>query len=143
MKLKLKVTKNLKKNLKDLSNKVELERKDYVKAEVLSHIKENKKDWCERIDGYAEFLENRSKNLENLKAELAEDLEISSKEKQARLRNFYKENLMFDRPTNKNKKLENIIIDLDEHDYYALQILSENKEMTIEDYTVEVLQHLK
>lgn len=143
MKLKLKVSKTLKRNLKELANAKSLDRKAFIKDAVLNHVNVNKEKWIDRIEGYDAFVITRVEELEKLRQELSENLELSNHEKQQTLIKFYKDNYMFIKAINRSKKQENIIIDLDEQTYYAMQILAENNEQTIETYTVEFLQHLK
>ena len=143
MKIKLKVSKTLKRKLKLNADEKSLDRKVFIKESLLKHIEEKKDEWSKRIDGYEVFINSRTENLKLLKEELADNEEISDYEKQKTLKAFYKEHFMFLTVINKNRKLENIIVDLEEEAFYALQILAENKEQTIETYTTDLLHHIK
>lgn len=139
MKIKLKVSKKLKSELKGKAESNSVERKVYIQNLLEKHIGDNKSIWENKIEGYAEFLLEREEKLSALKIELDENEEMSAKEKGSILKEFYKENKFFRTEINKNKKLENIIINLDDELYYALNILADNKELSIENYTVELL----
>ncbi len=143
MKLKLKVPKTLKRNLKEIAQKKSIERKDYVKEQLLELIESKRSIWESRIDTYEEFLNERDSRLIKLKESLEEDEEKTVYEKRDILKNFYYDEKIFRYVQNKNRKLENIIIDLKDNEYYAIQILADDQEEAIESYVVNFLHHIK
>ncbi len=143
MKLKLKVPKTLKRNLKESAQKKSIERKVFVKEQILELIESKRSVWESKIDGYEEFLKDRDLRLNQLKQSLEEDEEKTIHEKRDILKNFYYEQKIFRYVLNKNRKLENIIIDLEDNEYYAIQILADDKEEAIETYVVDFLHHIK
>lgn len=143
MKLKLKVSKKVKKDLKDIASKAEIERNEFVLKSFVNYIASHEDEWVNLVDGYPEFIVNRAKNLESLKEQLTENESITKEEQMSTLKAFYKDNKMFLPVVGKQKKLENIIVHLDEKMYYALQILAENRGMVIEDFGEKCLHHFK
>lgn len=139
MKLKLKVSKVLKRDLKVLAKKEEMERPDYVLSLLQTYISENKDVWQDKIDGYESFLSQREERLEKLK----EELDLSDKtieEQRSELKAFYVNNHMYRAYDSQKRKFENIIVSLTDHDYYALMIIADKHETTIEVNTVAYLQ---
>jgi len=141
MKLKLKLTKTLKRQLKESAVKQDLERNEYVIKELLNHIESKKSIWENKVEGYAEFLVSREENLLKLK-ESFEDSDIPLEEQRLRLKKYYNDNHMYREYTNKNRKLENLILNLEENQYYALQIIADDSQMTLESYAVTFLNYL-
>lgn len=142
MKLKLKVSKTLKRDLKIKATSLNIERKEYVFNELMNYINTKNDLWKDKIDGYAEFVENRNAKLVELKISLEENDEMSSIDKRTILINYYIENKMYRDIISKNRKLENIIIDLSEEDYNKAALISEYNGKTIESNTIDFLQRL-
>lgn len=142
MKLKLKVSKSLKRNLKKIAENHSVERKEYLLNAFKALLEANKEIWTGNIETYIETLKERENALESLKTSLLES-DISQDEKRDIMLKFYTDNKMYKTFNNKNKKLENIIIDFQDEDFYALKLIAENHSKTVEDYSVEFLHHCK
>lgn len=140
MKLKLKVTKTLKRTLKIQAGGQEMERIDFIMACLTEHLRTNEKLWANKIESYKNLLIERQEGLKTLKDSFTDETPIE--EKRERLKNYYKEHKMYRDIHSKNKKMENIILNLDENHYYGLMILAESRELTIEAYTINYLQTL-
>jgi len=141
MKLKLKVAKELKRELKVLAKKMDQERPDYVINELKKLIEEKKELWLGKVETYPELLIERKDNLAELRVEL-EESEKSVEEQRAILKVYYKEHHMYLDYDGKNRKFENLILSLEEEEYYALNIIADNNERTIEAFVVEYLHRL-
>jgi len=139
MKLKLKVSKALKRELKVLASKKEMERPDFVITLLQTYIDDNKSVWEDKIKTYASFLVDREKNLEKLKLEL-EESDKTIEEQRSELKAFYTANKMYRAYDSQKRKFENIIISINEEQYFALMIIADKNETTIESNTVSYLQ---
>lgn len=140
MKLKLKIAKQLKRQLKVLSEKAQKERVDYVREFLLNHLQENKVDWDDKVKDYPQVLIKREEALKLLKEELEESDKEPDKKK-AIMKAFYKDNHYYLDFVNKNRKLENLIIPLEDESYYGLRILAEKQCVTVEKYTTQLINH--
>lgn len=136
MKLKLKITKTLKRHLRQIAEKSNKERNQFVQDLLESHLKENETVWLDRVADYPSLLDQRQQNLEALKLTL-EDAE--KEDRLSQLKTFYADNHMYREYNSKHRKLENLIIPLSETTYYALRILGENKGMSLERYVIDLI----
>jgi len=136
MKLKLKVSKNLKRDLRKLAEGQEIERMTYILNTIEKHLEDNSTIWKPHIDEYPALLEKRQLELVSLKESLEEEEDST---KRATLKKFYQENHMYVDFISRQRKFENIIIPLSEQSYYGLCLLAEDKKMTVERFTVELL----
>ena len=141
MKLKLKLSKTLKRQLKEQAALKEMERNDYVISVIKEHIQSKKELWQDTVEDYPAILEKRQSDLILLK-ESHEEKELPIEEIRAELKAFYNENHMYLDFENKNRKFENLILQLDETDYYALKIIADDSKVTLESYSVTFLHHL-
>jgi len=141
MKLKLKLSKTLKRQLKEQAALKEMERNDYVISVIKEHIQSKKELWQDTVEDYPAILEKRQSDLILLK-ESHEEKELPVEERRAELKAFYSENHMYLDFENKNRKFENLILQLDETDYYALKIIADDSKVTLESYSVTFLHHL-
>lgn len=141
MKLKLKLSKTLKRQLKEQAALKEIDRVEYVLSVLKEHIQSKKELWQETVESYPALLEKRQSDLVLLK-ETLEEKDIPLEEKRAELKAFYSENHMYLDFKNKNRKFENLILQLDETDYYALKIIADDSKVTLESYAVTFLHHL-
>lgn len=137
MKIKLKVTKTMKRTLKIQAEKQLLERVDYTIALLKTHLSACESLWQAEVKEYPDVLKAREEALIALKATL-EDAEPSERASQLKL--FYEENHYYRDFTNKNRKLENLILPVDDDVFYGLSILAEKNAMTLHRYVVDLLQ---
>ena len=136
MKLKLKVSKNLKRDLRKEAEKKDIERMDYILNIISDHLNETKDIWAAHVEAYPSLLEERQVALAALKERLVDEEDDI---KRQTLKAFYQENHMYIDFVNRQRKFENLIIPLEENDYYGLCLLAENKKMTVERFTVDLL----
>ncbi|MCH4890924.1 hypothetical protein EZV73_25310 [Acidaminobacter sp. JC074] len=136
MKLKLKVSKNLKRDLRKEAEKKDMERMDYVLNIIREHLDETKDIWEAYVEAYPSLLEKRQIALAELKEKLVDEADDI---KRQTLKAFYQENHMYIDFVNRQRKFENLIIPLEDDVYYGLCLLGENKKMTVERFTVELL----
>lgn len=113
MKIKLNVTKDLKRNLKIKAEEKEIERNDYIYEIINNFVKENENVWVSKIES---IIKNETEEEELLH-------ETKAKEAMKKTR----------------KKLQPIILNVDEKTYYALEILAETEEKSKEDLIVKML----
>jgi len=136
MKLKLKVSKNLKRDLRKLAEGQDVERMVYILNAIEKHLEDNSTIWKPYVDDYPALLEKRQLELIALKESLEEEEDSF---KRVAMKEFYQENHMYVDLMNKQRKFENLIIPLSEQLYYGLCLLAEDKKMTVERFTVELL----
>jgi len=139
MKLKLKITKHLKRQLKINASKMDQERTNYVLELLKQHITDNSSVWTSKVETYPQLLIDRKEGLEVLKASFTEDMPIE--EQRAQLKEYYVTHHMYVNYYNKNKKYENLILTLEDNDYYALCLIGESKQESVEKYVADFLTH--
>lgn len=115
MKIKLNVTKDLKRDLKQKAKEKELERNDYIYEVINNFVKEKETVWVSKIEG---IIKNANSD------------EISNEDK-AR-----------DGMKKTTKKLQPIILNVDERTYYALAIVSKKSKKSKEDLLVNLLTNI-
>lgn len=141
MKLKLKVVKVLKRELKVMAKKEDQERPDYIVNELKKLIEDKKDLWLDKVETYPALLIERQNNLAKLREEL-EESEKSVEEQREILKVYYEAHHMYLDYDSKNRKFENLILNLEDTDYYALNIIADNNQRTIESFTVDYLNRL-
>lgn len=139
MKLKLKVTKTLKRALKEKAIEASMERVDFIHQVIMDHINAQKYLWEKDVATYPTLLMDRQKGLEDLK-ETLEESDLSKEVQLARLKAYYKEHHMYRVFYSKKRKFENIIIHLDDEIYFALCLIGEANMQAVETYTVNLLE---
>lgn len=142
MKIKLKISKQLKRELKEQATALEVERTIFVVQELKKWADQNKESWENLVETYPSFVETREADYETLKEKLVSE-EADSKDTTDQLRAFRIEHKMFPYIKSKNKKNENLILNVEEELYYALQILAELNNMCVENYVEQSVHHLK
>lgn len=125
MKVKLKVTKSTKRNLKLKAIEHKMTRKDYVRSKFIDHINAHKDLWCDKIKGYKASYEEKSKGLNDLLQSQVKNKAATRNEKVEALRNYYEKNNIHMYQLPKNALHENIIFRLTEEEYFALHILAD------------------
>lgn len=140
MKLKLKVSKSLKRDLKLKAVKVDQERTEFILKHLLDHIESNDQIWSGKIEAYLEILKERDLGLIALKESFTEETLLE--DQRHALKAYYADHKMYRHIISKQKKLENIILTLNDESYYALRMMAEEKEMPIEAYTLQYLHTL-
>jgi|LGVE01.1.fsa_nt_gb predicted HicB family RNase H-like nuclease len=134
MKLKLKVSKTLKKSLKIKAEANELERNNYVIGLLQTLVDENKSLWVDQVEAYPELVAERQQGLEALKESFTE--EISINEQRAQLKAYYTENHLYINIYSTKKKFENLMLPLEDNVYYALCILGEADKLSVEHFVI-------
>jgi len=112
MKIKLNVTKDLKRDLKLKAKEKELERNDYIYEIINNFVKEKESVWASKIEG---IIKNANSD------------EISNEDK---AKGSMKKT---------TKKLQPIILNVDEKTYYALSIVAKKMKKPKEDLMVNLL----
>ena len=141
MKLKLKVSKQLKRALKQKATAMEMERTPYLLKVLHEHLKKCNMD-SSKVPEYKTFLDKRVVELEALKTQLEED-EVPTEEKRTQLKKFYETHHMYRHVQSKNRQLENIILTLEDDDYYCLMMLADQDKQTVENYVEKILHFFK
>lgn len=141
MKIKCKVSKQLKRALKHKAASQEMERTAYILQSLKAHtqaagISED------AVEAYKVFLEERTVNLNALKLAL-EDEHVEQEEKRQRLKEFYLTHHMYRPVVSKHRQMENIILQVDEMDYYILMMLADQSQQTVENYVEKILHFFK
>jgi hypothetical protein len=140
MKVKLKVTKTTKRNLKIKAIENKMTRKDYVKQLFIDHIEGHEDLWGDKINGYKESYEKKSLALNELLQYQLKNKEATRNENVEALRDFYKKNNIHMYNLPKNSIYENIIFRLTEEQYFALHILADLKNMALENYAEDLVK---
>lgn len=136
MKLKLRIRKDLKRDLKGLALKKDLERKELVEKLLEEFVNENKEIWMDDIE---EFIEN-TKKLEAEIVEINSNESLNDDEKKQSIKKIKeKYGLIRYNSTMLKKKTETLIINLGEQIYYGLLLIAEDHEMSIEQLGITVL----
>jgi hypothetical protein len=115
MKIKINVTKDLKRELKLLAANDDVERIDYIYNLIASYIKKKEAVWIEKIDNVIEVSEKN---------------EIAGEEKA-------KQNMQ-----KTTKKLQPIILNVDERTFYALAIIAKKGKKTKEQLIINLLANV-
>lgn len=136
MKLKLRIKKDLKRELKELAIKKDIERKELA-VQLISEVVENNDEL--NISDIEGFIEN-TKELELEILKINENESLDNEERKSaieELKGRYKVIIY----TNKiaKKKTETLIIDLEEKIYYGFLLTAESNKMSIEQFGVKIL----
>lgn len=113
MKIKLNVTKDMKRALKKQAEAKDIERNEYIYQAIAAYVEEHAKLWEGEID----------KILETAKLD---GVDLSEKAKSAMKKTV--------------KKMQPIILNVDEKTYYALGIIASDQELTKEALVVSFLK---
>lgn len=136
MKLKLRIKKDLKRDLKKIADAKDMERKDLAIQLISDFVNANDEITTSDIE---EFIES-TKSLESGIAEINSNEALSNEEKKILIKEL-KQNHRVVIYSSKmpKKKTETLIINLDELSYYGLLLIAENSKMTIEHLGVDVV----
>lgn len=136
MKLKLRIKKDLKRDLKKIAAAKDMERKDLAIQLISDFVNSNDEITTSDIE---EFIES-TKSLESGIAEINSNEALSNEEKTILIKEL-KQNHRVVIYSSKmpKKKTETLIINLDELSYYGLLLIAENSKMTIEHLGVDVV----
>ena len=140
MKVKLKVTKTTKRNLKLRAIENKMSRKDYVRSKFVDHINGHKALWSDRIHGYKEAYEKKSQGLNDLLKSQLKNKDATRKENVEALRKYYEENNIHMYQLPQKQIFENIIFRLAEEEYYALHILADLEKKALENYAEDLIK---
>jgi predicted transcriptional regulator len=136
MKLKLRIKKDLKRDLKKIAAKKDMERKDLAIQLISEFVSSNDEITTSEIE---EFMES-TKSLEEGITEINSNEDLSNEEKKALIKELKeKHRVVIYTSKMPKKKTETLIINLDELSYYGLLLIAENSKMTIEHLGVDVV----
>jgi predicted transcriptional regulator len=136
MKLKLRIKKDLKRDLKKIAAKRDMERKDLAIQLISEFVSSNDEITTSEIE---EFMES-TKSLEEGITEINSNEALSNEEKKALIKELKeKHRVVIYTSKMPKKKTETLIINLDELSYYGLLLIAENSKMTIEHLGVDVV----
>jgi predicted transcriptional regulator len=136
MKLKLRIKKDLKRDLKKIAAKKDMERKDLAIQLISEFVSSNDEITTSEIE---EFMES-TKSLEEGITEINSNEALSNEEKKALIKELKeKHRVVIYTSKMPKKKTETLIINLDELSYYGLLLIAENSKMTIEHLGVDVV----
>ncbi|MCT4662213.1 MAG: hypothetical protein N4A40_10165 [Tissierellales bacterium] len=136
MKLKLRIKKDLKRDLKKIAAKRDMERKDLAIQLISEFVSSNDEITTSEIE---EFMES-TKSLEEGITEINSNEDLSNEEKKALIKELKeKHRVVIYTSKMPKKKTETLIINLDELSYYGLLLIAENSKMTIEHLGVDVV----
>ena len=136
MKLKLRIKKDLKRDLKKIAAKKDMERKDLAIQLISEFVSSNDEITTSEIE---EFMES-TKSLEEGITEINSNEALSNEEKKALIKELKeKHRIVIYTSKMPKKKTETLIINLDELSYYGLLLIAENSKMTIEHLGVDVV----
>lgn len=140
MKLKLRIKKDLKRDLKALAIKKEIERKEFVEQLLEEFVNENKEICMNDIE---EFMIRITENAKKSEAEIIEingNESLNADEKAHSIREI-KGKYRVIRYISKmsKKKTETLMINLEEQIYYGLLLIAEGNKMSIEQFVIKIL----
>lgn len=141
MKLRLKISKQLKRQLKISAG--EIERTDYVLDILKNYVSEHKPVNENDIASYKQFLEEREQGLMDLQAAQDQDEETSIDEKRKVLKAYYEAHHMYRTFYSNKRKYENLTLHMDEALYYPLMMLADEHKTTLENFVENLIHHLE
>lgn len=143
MKLKLKVSKGTKKALTTKAMTMNMSRNDYVLSRYQEHLGKNSDIWQGKVEAYIKKYTRRAELLNEFLYDQRKDKDTPHSEKVDAIRNFYTKHKIYLHVQSQNAQQENVIIRLSEDEFYSLQMLADQDQMSLENYAEKILQYFK
>lgn len=143
MKLKLKIQKKLKRELKLQAETKELDRAEYVVKSLCTYLDTKTLLTEEAIQLLIQQENEKQEALDAYLLKISENDAIDEKEKANLISQFKYEHFIFDNQYGKNKKTENLIIELPEAYYYTCLDMAIQRKMGLENFVEQMIYHYK
>ncbi|MBN2795869.1 MAG: hypothetical protein JXR88_10725 [Clostridia bacterium] len=143
MKLKLKIQKKLKRDLKLQAETQELDRAEYVAKSICAYLDTKTLLSDQEIMSLIQDQKEKEEALASYLITVEKNDALDEKEKTNLINQYKYEHLIFENQYSKNKKSENLIIELTEVYYYTCLSMAIQRKMGLENFVEQMIYHYK
>lgn len=143
MKVKLKISKQLKRALKFKADELEKDRIQYVQEAICAYLEQKGCLSETEIQSLQEELTKKVADLEAFVTATVSNENLEDHEKTNLIKQYKYENQIFDTHYSPNKRMENLIIDIEDPYYHTLVKMATERQKGLENLIEQMIHHYK